>query len=58
MVQTTGVSQGTGKLENVGTADWTDPTLPSWRHSIWVGVYDPWRVIFTLNPRIWYKVSK
>lgn len=48
--------QGTGKLESVGTADWTDPTIPSWRHSIWVGIYDPWRVIFMMNPRIWYKV--
>ncbi len=48
--------QGTGKLDDVATADWTDPTLPSWRHSIWVGVYDPWRVIRTLSPRIWVKV--
>lgn len=49
---------GTGQLESVGTADWTDPTIPSWRHSIWVGVYDPWRVILTFNPRIWYKTTR
>jgi MPBQ/MSBQ methyltransferase len=23
------------------TDDWTPQTLPSWRHSIWVGVYNP-----------------
>jgi len=49
--------QGTGKLDSVATADWTEPTIPSWRHSIWVGVYDPWRVIRTLSPRIWIKVG-
>jgi len=34
--------ENTGKLENVSTDDWTDQTLPSWRHSIWVGVWSPW----------------
>jgi len=33
---------GTGLLEEVETADWTDQTLPSWRHSVWVGVWSPW----------------
>lgn len=32
----------TGLLERVDTADWTKQTLPSWRHSIWVGVWSPW----------------
>jgi len=50
--------QGTGQLEQVGTADWTEPTLPSWRHSIWVGVYNPWPVIAKLNPVIWYKTVR
>lgn len=50
--------QGTGQLERVETADWTAPTLPSWRHSIWVGVYNPWPVILKLNPLIWYKVLR
>lgn len=50
--------QGTGQLEKVETADWTAPTLPSWRHSIWVGVYNPWPVILKLNPLIWYKVLR
>jgi hypothetical protein len=40
-------------LGSVETADWTEPTIPSWRHSIWVGIYDPWIVIFKLNPFIW-----
>ncbi len=52
-----GDEQGTGRLDSVATADWTEPTIPSWRHSIWVGVYDPWRVIRTLSPRIWIKVG-
>merc|ERR1712217_309509 len=32
----------TGVLESVETADRTEQTLPSWRHSIWVGVWSPW----------------
>jgi hypothetical protein len=36
--------------------DWTPQTLPTWRHSNWVGVWDPWPVIFKLNPFVWYKV--
>lgn len=30
----------------VKTADWCEPTIASWRHSIWVGVYDPRGWIF------------
>lgn len=33
---------GTDLLANVETQDWTEQTLPSWRHSIWVGVWSPW----------------
>ena len=25
--------------------NWAEWTAPSWRHSIWVGVYDPWIVL-------------
>lgn len=32
---------GTGAVEAVETADWTEQTLPSWRHSVWVGVWSP-----------------
>jgi len=34
--------EDTGRLEAVETADWTEQTLPSWRHSIWVGLWSPW----------------
>ena len=49
--------QGTGQLEQVATDDWTDPTLPSWRHSNWVGVWDPWPVVFA-GPLTWYRVVR
>ncbi len=42
--------QGTGQLEQVELADWTAPTINSWRHSIWVGVWDPWIVVFKVRP--------
>ena len=48
--------QATGKLESVAIDDWTPQTLPTWRHSNWVGVWDPWPVIFKFNPFVWYKV--
>lgn len=32
---------GTGALSDVETNDWTEQTLPSWRHSVWVGVWSP-----------------
>lgn len=50
--------QATGKLENTECADWTEPTLPSWRHSVWVGIVDPWIVIFKFNVALWYKVVR
>ena len=31
----------TGVMGPVKTANWVDETIASWRHSIWVGVYDP-----------------
>ncbi len=49
--------QGTGKLQAVHTANWNKNTLASWRHSIWVGVFDPWIVVFK-GPRIWYKTIR
>ena len=35
---------GTRELTQVQTDDWTTPTIASWKHSIWVGVFDPWPV--------------
>ena len=47
----------TGKLTEVAVADWTRPTIATWRHSNWVGVVDPWPVI-KAGPRIWYRVLR
>ena len=33
-------------MNEVTTADWNEPTIASWRHSNWVGVYDPRGFIF------------
>ena len=33
-------------MNKVTTADWVKETIASWRHSIWVGVYDPRGFIF------------
>lgn len=44
---------GTGAVEDVETADWTQQTLPSWRHSIWVAVWSPvyWIGVVVKRPR-------
>ncbi|CAE7835004.1 unnamed protein product [Symbiodinium sp. CCMP2592] len=45
--------EGTELLEQVDTADWTEQTLPAWRHSVWVGVWSPWywlKVTFRKGP--------
>ena len=44
---------GSGTLASVQTADWAKETIPSWRHSIWVGVYNPWPVF--RRPWLWWK---
>jgi MPBQ/MSBQ methyltransferase len=49
--------RGTGKLGDVTISDWTTPTINSWRHSIWVGVWDPWIVVFK-GPKAWYSVMR
>ncbi|KAG2492299.1 hypothetical protein HYH03_009539 [Edaphochlamys debaryana] len=49
--------RGTGKMSNVKEEDWVKNTIASWRHSIWVGVFDPWIVVFK-GPRIWYKTVR
>jgi MPBQ/MSBQ methyltransferase len=48
--------QASGQLAGVELADWTAPTIPSWRHSIWVGVWDPWIVV--RKPWVWYKTTR
>jgi MPBQ/MSBQ methyltransferase len=52
------LAKGTGQLENCVAEDWCKETLPSWRQSIWVGVVEPWPVIFKFNPLIWWKVVR
>lgn len=45
------------KLMNpVTTADWNEQTIASWRHSVWVGVYDPRGWIF--KPKVYWKCVK
>lgn len=44
---------GTNALDNVSTDDWAVETIPSWRHSIWVGVFDPRPVL--IRPHLWWK---
>ena len=48
--------EGTGSLEKVITDDWAEETIPSWRHSIWVGVFDPWPVF--RRPHLWWKTLR
>lgn len=43
----------TGLMNEVTTADWNEQTIASWRHSNWVGVYDPRGFIF--KPTKYYK---
>jgi len=52
------IMEKTGSLEQVVAENWVEQTLPSWRHSNWVGVFDPWPVIFKFNPIIWYRVIR
>ena len=42
-------------MARTGSENWVKNTLVSWRHSIWVGVWDPWPVVFA-GPRQGYKV--
>ena len=51
------IGQSTSMLDDIVVADWTAPTIASWRHSIWVGVWDPWIVVMK-GPRAWYKVLR
>ena len=43
----------TGVMNEVTTANWVDETIASWRHSIWVGIFDPRGWIF--KPRKYVK---
>lgn len=45
-----------GSVEKIVTEDWTKHTLPSWLHSVWVGVLDPGFVL--KRPKLWYKTVR
>jgi len=47
----------TGDMREIAVADWTRPTIDTWRHSNWVGVFDPWPVV-KAGSRIWYRVLR
>ena len=44
------------KMDEVIVEDWTTQTLPSWRHSILVGIWWPWPVI--RRPGLWMKTVR
>lgn len=48
--------QKTGVMKKINTEDWCEPTIASWRHSIWVGVYDPRGWIF--KPKTYLKCAR
>lgn len=50
------IMQRTGQLSDIVTDDWAVETIPAWRHSVWVGVWDPWPVV--RRPYLWWKVVR
>ncbi|KAF4682625.1 hypothetical protein FOZ62_013191 [Perkinsus olseni] len=44
-------------MQQVKSGDWTPQTLPSWRHSIFVGVWWPWPVV-SRGPRVWWSTIR
>jgi MPBQ/MSBQ methyltransferase len=40
------IADRTGALEKIKGENWVKETITAWRHSIWVGVWDPWIVIW------------
>ena len=48
--------QGTGACATVESENWARWTIPAWRHSVWVGVWDPWPVV--MRPHLWYKTVR
>ncbi len=43
-------------LSHISKSDWTEQTLPSWRHSVFVGMWAPWAVI--IRPRCWWSTIR
>ena len=49
----TKLMEETGVMGPIKTANWVDETIASWRHSVWVGIFDPRGWIF--KPKTYYK---
>ena len=43
-------------LESTRATDWTEQTLPAWRHSVFVGMWSPWAVI--VKPSCWWSTVR
>jgi MPBQ/MSBQ methyltransferase len=43
-------------LVKIQRTDWTEATLPSWRHSVYVGMWSPWAVI--IKPSCWWSTVR
>jgi MPBQ/MSBQ methyltransferase len=43
-------------LKDIAVTDWTNSTLPSWRHSIFVGMWSPWAVV--IRPSCWWSTIR
>jgi len=55
--------KGTGRAKEVRSGNWVKETITAWRHSIWVGVWDPWIVIWKglttrSGPMLWWKTIR
>ena len=48
--------KATGQVKKIHDENWSKYTAPSWRHSIWVGVFDPLPVV--LRPYLWKKTIR
>ena len=42
------------RRRSISSDDWAKNTIASWRHSIWVGVFDPW-IVVRAGPGMWWK---
>lgn len=52
-----GLALDTGAYDGVEVADWKEQTIASWRHSVWVGAWDPLPVV-RAGPKVWYKTVR
>eukprot|EP01084_Bolivina_argentea_P158575 276211_1 len=50
------IMNNTNELNNIALGDWTNETLPSWRHTLVVGAVKPWTwiPIIGFNHKLWW----